>query len=337
MTISFGTLKRLIIAEVGSVHDGSFGNACKLIELAARCGANVVKFQTHIAEAETLRNAPSPPYFTGEPRFEYFQRTGFTPDQWKVLKDRATKHSVLFLSSPFSLEAVDLLEQIGLEAYKVPSGEVTNSPLLERLAATGKTVILSSGMSDWAELDRAVALLRRGTGPVMIMQCASQYPAPPAQYGLNVIAEMRERYGIPVGYSDHSIGLAAPIAAAALGATAIEKHLTFSKAMYGSDAANAMEPEMFSTLAAALNEVWDAAEAPVDKDDLSLFRDMKKIFEKSVVTSQAIPAGAKIGSDNIAFKKPGSGYPAWRYKELLGRSVKRDLPAHHMISEEDFS
>lgn len=337
MTSSFGTPERLIIAEVGSVHDGSFGNACKLIELAARCGANVVKFQTHIAEAETLRNAPSPPYFSGEPRFEYFQRTSFTLDQWKALKYHATRHSILFLSSPFSLEAVDLLEAIGLEAYKVPSGEVTNSPLLERLAATGKTVLLSSGMSDWAELDRAVALLRRSAAPVMIMQCASRYPAPPEQYGLNVIAEMRDRYGLPVGYSDHSVGLAAPIAAAALGAAAIEKHLTFSKAMYGSDAANAMEPETFSTMAAALNEVWDATAAPVDKNDLSLFLDMKKIFEKSVVTSRAIPAGTRIGSDDIAFKKPGSGFPAWRYQELLGQSAKRDLPAHHMISEEDLS
>ena len=130
-----------IIAEIGSVHDGSFGNALKLVEAAAACGADAVKFQTHIAEAETLRDAPAPAYFSGEPRFEYFRRTGFSLDQWKRLAAHCAATNVTFLSSPFSLEAVDLLEDVGVAAYKVPSGEVTNTPLLKRIAETGKPTL----------------------------------------------------------------------------------------------------------------------------------------------------------------------------------------------------
>src|SRR5687767_8411606 len=148
-----------IIAEIGSVHDGSFGNALRLIDAAAEAGADAVKFQTHIAEAESLADAPAPGYFSDEPRLAYFKRTSFSPEQWKKLARHAETRKVAFLSSPFSLEAVDLLESIGVGAYKVPSGEVTNIPLLERIARTRKPALLSSGMSDWKELDRAVAVL----------------------------------------------------------------------------------------------------------------------------------------------------------------------------------
>ncbi len=240
-------MRNMLIAEIGSVHDGSFGNALKLIEAAASCGADAVKFQTHIAEAETLKDAPMPPYFKGEPRFAYFRRTGFSLDQWRALRAKAGEHQVVFLSSPFSLEAVDLLEEVGVDSYKVPSGEVSNLPLLERIAATGKPALLSSGMSDWAELDAAVEALRAG-GPITVLQCSSAYPCPPEQVGLNVIAEMRQRYDLPVGFSDHTNGPAAAIAAAALGATVVEKHFTFSRLMYGSDAANGMEPDDFRKL-----------------------------------------------------------------------------------------
>jgi N-acetylneuraminate synthase len=145
-----------IIAEIGSVHDGSFGNAKKLIELAKACGADAVKFQTHIAEAETLKDAPNPPYFQDESRYDYFVRTGFSLEQWNALKVHADKIGIEFMSSPFSIEAVELLERVGMKRYKIPSGEVTNTPLLEAVVATGKSVFLSSGMSSWKELDRAV-------------------------------------------------------------------------------------------------------------------------------------------------------------------------------------
>ncbi len=325
-----------LIAEIGSVHDGSFGNACKLIEAAAACGVDAVKFQTHFAEAESLPDAPQPPYFRGEARISYFRRTAFSLDQWCELKSVADANGVEFISSPFAMEAVDLLEQVGVAAYKIASGEVTNLPLLERIAATGKAALLSSGMSDWAELDAAVAVLREG-GPLTVMQCTSAYPCPPAQAGVNVIGEMRARYGLPVGFSDHCDGLTAALAAAALGASVIEKHFTFSRLMYGSDAGNATEPAEFARLAASLRELEIMLAHPVDKDDLTPFGDMKRIFEKSIVTARALSAGSVLTEADLCYKKPGDGISASRFRELIGRPIARDLPADHKISMSDLA
>lgn len=326
----------VIIAEIGSVHDGSFGNAQCLIETAAESGADIIKFQTHIPDAETLPDAPSPPYFAHESRFEYFRRTAFSTEQWERLAECARASGVGFLSSPFSLEAVDLLERVGIDAYKVPSGEVSNLPLLERLVRTGKPVYLSSGMSNWAELDRAVEVLRGG-GPITVMQCTSMYPCPPDHVGLNVISEMSSRYGIPVGFSDHTSGVAAAVAAATLGAVAIEKHFTFSNRMYGSDAQFAMEPEAFRHYSDALRETWTMRAHPVDKNELSPFAAMKLIFEKSIVTAKPVPSGTILQFEHLAFKKPGDGISASRYSEVVGRHTKWDLPANHKLSEKDIT
>lgn len=323
-----------IIAEIGSVHDGSFGNACKLIEAAAAAGADTVKFQTHIAAAETLSDAPQPAYFKGEPRYEYFERTGFDESRWKALAAHASGCSVEFLSSPFSIEAVDLLERVGVSLYKVPSGEVSNIPLLEHLARVGKPVLLSSGMSNWAELDAAVAVLKPKV-ELTVLQCTSMYPCTPERVGLNVIDQMRQRYGVAVGYSDHTLGMAAGIAAAARGATVIEKHFTFSKLMYGSDAKHSMEPAEFKVFCAALRETWTMNESPVDKDDLAPFLEMKRIFEKSIVCRVPIRAGALIEPAMLAFKKPGDGIPASRLGMVSGRRAARDLPADHKLAEAD--
>jgi N,N'-diacetyllegionaminate synthase len=275
-----------------------------------------------------------PSYFRGEPRFDYFRRTAFSADQWRALKARCAEAGVGFLSSPFSIEAVALLEEIGVESYKIPSGEVTNLPLLERVAATGKPVLLSSGMSDWAELDAAVAVLRRG-GPLTVLQCSSAYPCPPERVGLNLLAEMRERYGVSVGFSDHTTGFAAAFAAAALGAAVIEKHFTFSTLMYGSDAANAMEPEDFRRLAAGLREIAAMRANPVDKDDLSPYREMKTVFEKSVVVARPVAAGAVLTREDLACKKPGGGIPAARLDKIVGRRARRTLDPDHKLSLDD--
>lgn len=328
--------KVLIIAEVGSVHDGSFGNACRLIEAAAIAGADVVKFQTHLAGAETLADAPMPSYFEGEPRYEYFKRTAFTAEQWKSLRKHCIEHGVRFLSSPFSHEAVDLLEEIGVDAYKLPSGEVTNVPLLEKIVATRKPVVLSSGMSNWEELDIAVGVLKRG-GPLTIMQCSSMYPCPPESVGLNVIQEMHSRYGLPVGFSDHTQGPTAAVAAVALGAVAIEKHFTFSRLMYGSDAKFAMQPEEFAVFCRLVREAWQMREHPVDKNDVAPYAEMKRVFEKSVVTAKPVKAGTVLSRDDLAFKKPGDGIGARFYKNLIGKRVARDLPVNHKLVKEDFS
>jgi N,N'-diacetyllegionaminate synthase len=329
------SLRRWIIAEVGSVHDGSFGNACKAIELAAKCGANVVKFQTHVAEAETLASAPAPSYFKAEPRFEYFKRTAFSRDQWRELLAVARTNGVLFSSSPFAIEAVDLLEEIGIDVYKVASGEVTNIPLLERIAQTKRTVVLSSGMSDWAELDRAVEALRP-CGDLIIMQCTSAYPCPPERAGINVIDEMAKRYGLPTGFSDHTQGIAAAVTAIAHGAIAIEKHMTFSRHMYGSDAQFGAEPDELTRYCRELQDAWKIVENPVDKSDLGKLLDMKRVFEKSIVTATAVRAGDVLSRETLAFKKPGTGIRADRVEQVLGKRVLRDLPADHMLSEDDF-
>lgn len=325
-----------LIAEVGSVHDGSFGNARRLVALAAECGADAVKFQTHIAEAETLRDAPSPSYFSGEPRFEYFKRTAFTLEQWKTLAADCVALGVGFLSSPFSLEAVDLLEEVGVGAYKIPSGEVTNLPLLAKIAATGKPVYLSSGMSDWSELDEAVETLRPG-GPVTVLQCSSAYPCPPERVGLNVIPEMAARWGVAVGFSDHTEGPAAGIAAVALGATVVEKHITFSRRMYGSDAATATEPAEFAAFAAALKEVARMRASPVDKNDLGPYRDMKRVFEKSIVAARAVEAGTAVSEADLAYKKPGDGIPAREWRAYLGRRFVRAVRADEKLVPSDFA
>ena len=335
MSINTKIVPPMIIAEFGSVHDGSFGNACKLIEAAATAGADVVKFQTHIPEAESLESAPSPKYFNSESRFEYFRRTGFTESQWKELKDKCLSCGVKFLSSPFSLEAVDLLEKVGVDLYKVPSGEVTNTPLLERLSLTGKPVLLSSGMSDYSELDIAVSILERNNH-LVVMQCTSEYPCPPEKVGLNVIKELADRYGHATGFSDHTLGCAASFAAAALGTLVVEKHFTFSKLMYGSDAAHSMEPDEFTVFTKGLRDIWQMLDSPVDKNDIQSFAEMKKIFQKSIVTAKPLNKGHVLIYEDMAFKKPGDGIPASAWRDIAGLVVSRPLEINHKITREDF-
>jgi N-acetylneuraminate synthase len=267
---------------------------------------------------------------------DYFRRTAFSLPQWKQIAQHCVEHGVRFLSSPFSLEAVDLLEEVGVELYKIPSGEVSNVPLLERVAATGKKVYLSSGMSNWAELDQAVVALRKG-GPLVVMQCSSAYPCAPERVGLNVMLEMQQRYGLPVGLSDHTLGHAACISAAALGATVVEKHFTFSRLMYGSDARHSMEPDEFKAFCADVKEAAIIRANPVDKDDLQDYHDMKRIFEKSVVTAQAVQAGQSLQAADLAFKKPGDGIPAARHTELLGRQVRHAIAPDQKITWEDLN
>lgn len=325
-----------VIAEVGSVHDGSFGNAKKLIELAKAAGADTVKFQMHLPEFETTRSAPSPGYFRAEPRFDYFRRTGFSTDQWRQLVEHAAEVGVGFCCSPFSLEALDALLSLNVEKIKIPSGEVTNLPLLEAAAARSKVVLLSSGMSSWAELDAAVAAMSPGSARKIVMQCTSEYPCQPENVGLNVIGQLRERYGWQVGYSDHTLGLAAPLGAVFAGATVIEKHLTFSKAMYGSDAAHSMEPEEFRRMTVALREAETIAAHPVDKDALERYREMKSIFEKSLVAIASLPEGAVISKEHLGFKKPGIGIKPSQMGDVIGRRLRRSIAQDHMFSMDDF-
>jgi N,N'-diacetyllegionaminate synthase len=320
-----------VIAEVGMTHDGSLGHAIRMAETSAECGVDAVKFQLHDARAETTRAAPSPPYFKHETRWEYFERTAFTDDEWARLKQSCEDAGVEFLCSVFSVEAVDRLEGIGVGRYKIGSGEVTNLELVRRVAETRKPVLLTSGMSSWAELDAAVAA---AGDDVTVLQCTSQYPTPPERVGLNVFAELRERYAKPVGFSDHTLGNVAALAAVTLGATVVEKHFTLSRDMYGPDARFATEPAEFEELVDGIRELETMLANPIDKDDLAPVAEMKEVFEKSVVSVQEIPAGAAISREMVAAKKPGTGIPARMLPEVLGRTARVDIAADTVLTED---
>lgn len=329
-----------VVAEIGNSHEGSIGLAKRFIKAAADCGVDAVKLQTHIFEAESLADAPNPPYFKDESRKEYLERTAFNLGQYKKLKSYAEQQcGVQFLSSPFSLEAVDLLEKVDLSAYKVPSGEVNNIPLLIKLAKTGKKVILSSGMSSWAELDEAVDTLRQnGCEDIVLMQCSSEYPCRAEDAGLNVMLEMRERYNLPVGFSDHTLGIAIAIAAAALGASIVEKHFTLSRKMYGSDAKNSTTPEEFKALVDGIRDVEKVLLNKVDKDEKAKsLKDMKRIFEKSIVAACDITAGTVIEERHLAYKKPGDGIAAREFANVLGKRSLTDIKRNQQIKYESLS
>lgn len=328
-----------IIAEIGNTHEGSLGLAKKLIEAAAKTGVNAVKFQTHIFDAESLLTAPNPPYFKDETRKEYFDRTSFTAKQWKELKRFAEEEmKVDFLSSPFSLEAVEVLLDVGVKFFKIPSGEVTNIPMLEKIAKTKIPVMLSSGMSSWQEFDDAVNVLIAGGCPrIILMQCTSAYPCPPEESGLNVLAELKKRYpNFEIGYSDHTLGTAIPIASMLLGATVIEKHFTLSKMMYGSDAKNATEPKEFEELVTSIRQLEKALNSPVDKNkSIEQLQPMKITFEKSIVSRKILEKGHVIVFDDLAFKKPGDGIKPRDYKTLLGKKIKKHIGKDHKFNWDD--
>ena len=327
-----------VIAEIGNTHEGSLGLAKQFVLACSACGVNAVKFQTHIFSAESLLDAPNPPYFKDESRKEYFERTAFTKRQWKELKRFTEEECKLtFVSSPFSIEALDLLEDVGVNVIKIPSGEVSNIPLLKECAKSGKTILLSTGMSSMSELDRAVETLRSGNiKDLTVLQCTSKYPCPPEDAGLNIISQLKRRYELPVGFSDHTTGIAIPLAAVALGACVIEKHFTLSRLMYGSDAKNSMEPDDFKKLVLGIREVEKALSSELDKNVLvTQMAEMKRTFEKSIVASVEIKKGSKLKEDYFCYKKPGYGIPASQYTQIIGRTVRRNIAMNTRITWDD--
>ena len=323
-----------IVAELGSVHDGSFGNAIKLIQLAADVGANVAKFQLHIAHAETTLNAPNPSYFSEESRYNYFERIAFTVEEWKELYQVAKSKNLQFGCSVFSSESLNQLLNTGVDIVKIPSGEVTNVSLLKEVAHTCDRVHISTGMSNFKEIDVAVEILSQ-VKELVLFQCRSQYPVPADKIGLNVISEFTHRYGIPIGFSDHSTGVEMSIAAIALGAVAVEKHLTFSRNMYGSDASNALEPNEFRILATGAKNVWTALQNPIIKDDISDLMEMRKVFQKSIAVRTSLNLGHVIMESDLIFLKPEIGIPASEINLVIGKRLSRPLPARSVIEPSD--
>jgi N,N'-diacetyllegionaminate synthase len=312
-----------IVAEIGSVHDGSFGNAIKLADLAKSCGATVAKFQMHIAEAESTDSAPSPSFFDGERRIDYFRRTSFSDSQWRALRDYCREIGLKFGCSFFSEKALEKLMNLGVDVLKVPSGEVNNLPLLRILKGYKGTVHLSTGMSNWDEIDTAVSQLL--DSDLTLFQCTSLYPTLPKDVGLNIISEMKDRFNLQIGFSDHSRGAEMAVAAVALGVSAVEKHITFSRYMYGSDAFNAMEPNEFRQLCKAIMNVVEATRNPVNKDDLSKLNEMRNVFQKGIYAKSDLAKGTIIAREHLVFLKPVGLMSVRFFDEIVGKPLLRDL------------
>lgn len=328
----------LIIAEIGNAHDGSLGMAHAYIDAAAEAGVDAVKFQVHIAEAESSAFEPFRVPFSYEDatRFDYWKRMEFTAEQWFGLKNHCTEKKVEFLASPFSNAAVDLLENIDIQRYKIGSGEVSNFLMLEKIARTGKGILLSSGMSSLAELDATIAFLKPFGNSLAVLQCTTAYPTRPEQWGLNVIPVLRERYGLPVGFSDHSGDIFAGLAAATMGIEYLECHLVFDKKMFGPDAPASLTPAQVNMLVQGVRQIETARAQPMDKADNSAFQPLKNMFEKSLAVNKNLPAGHLLTTDDLEAKKPtGHGIPASQFRAVLGKKLRTDLSRYDFLRAED--
>ncbi len=330
-----------VIAEVAQSHDGSLNEAHGYIDAIAGAGAQGVKFQTHIAAAESTPHEPWRVAFSAqdESRYDYWKRMEFSETQWVELRAHAAEKGLLFLSSPFSDEAVDLLEHVGVDGWKVASGEVGTLPMLGKIAATGKPALLSTGMSPWDEIDAAVDILRTGKGAFAVMQCTSIYPTPPEKTGLNVISELRQRYDCAVGLSDHSGVIYPALAAvAADNIDVLELHVTFDREGSGPDVPVSVTFEELGQVMEGIRFVETTRRHPLDKDAQAReLKELRAIFNKSIVAATDLVAGTVLASEHLCLKKPGSGLPAARMDEVVGRVLKRNVAKDTLLSEDDLS
>ena len=327
-----------MVAEVSQSHDGSLGMAHAFIDAAAEAGADAIKFQTHIASAEGTRDEPWRTRFSpqDETRFDYWRRMEFTPEQWHGLKAHADKRGLHFLSSPFSMAAVELLARVGVAAWKVASGEINNDPLLDAMAASGLPVILSTGMSPMAEIDAAVERVRGHGVPIAVMQCTSMYPCPPERVGFNLIPEFRERYGCAVGLSDHSGTIYPGLAAATLGIEVLEVHITLSREMFGPDVVASITTRELRQLVEGVRFIERMRAAPGDKEALpDSVTSLRDIFMKSVVAADDLEEGTVLRLEHLTTKKPGTGIPARDCHKLIGRRLRRSVPRDALLSPDD--
>lgn len=327
----------LIIGEVAQAHDGSLGMAHAFIDAIADAGADAVKFQTHIAAAESTPSEPWRVKFSKQDatRYDYWKRMEFSEEQWHGLKKHADERGLLFLSSPFSMEAVELLERVGVPAWKVASGEVSNVPMFERMASSGLPMLVSTGMSPLDEIDAVVERVKSHNMPLVVMQCTTAYPCPPEKVGLNMIPFFRERYDCGVGLSDHSATIYAGLAAATLGIDALEVHVTLSREMFGPDVPASLTTGELRQLVDGVRFIEKMRSSPVDKDAMAAeTAPLRNLFTKSVVARRDLQAGTILREEHLTAKKPGTGIPAARLSELLGRRLRTNLRVDDLLSEE---
>jgi N,N'-diacetyllegionaminate synthase len=327
----------LVVAEVAQAHDGSLGSAHAYIDAVADSGADAVKFQTHIAAAESTRDEPWRVKFSPQDatRYDYWQRMEFTEEQWVGLKRHADERDLLFLSSPFSFEAVDLLDRVGVAAWKVPSGETANTPMLDRMLATGLPLLISTGMSSLSEIDDAVQRVRQHQIPLVIFQCTTAYPCPPEKVGLNQISSFREQYDCAIGLSDHSGTIYPGLAAVTLGIQMLEVHVTFSREIFGPDVPASVTTAELRQLVEGIHYIEKMLSCPVDKEDMAReMQELRTTFTKSVVAGRDLPAGTVLDVEHLSLKKPGTGIAAARLPELIGRRLNQPVKADALIPED---
>ena len=327
-----------IIAEVAQNHDGSLGMAHAHIDAAARAGADAIKFQTHIADQESTPAEPWRTHFSSQDncRMDYWRRMEFSTQQWQELKAHSDDVGLHFLSSPFSSQAVELLETLQVPAWKIASGEITNTSLLDDIIATKKPIILSTGLSGIEEIASTVSYLQSARNPLALLQCTSQYPCPAEKLGLNVINDFRDKFGCAVGLSDHSGTIYSGLAAAMLGIQVLEVHITLSREMFGPDVVASITTEELKVLSEGIRYIESILSNPVDKSYPDpQAKELRKIFMKSLYSAKPILKGETLTDQCIIPKKPGTGIPANQTKNIVGKIAKINIETNTMLRLED--
>ena len=321
----------LVIAEMSGNHNQSLDRALEIVDAAAQSGAHALKIQTYTAETMTIDIrereffiSDEKSLWKGESLFDLYKKA-YTPWEWhEAIFDRAKKHNMLAFSTPFDRTAVDFLEDLNVPCYKIASFENTDLPLIRYVAATGKPMIISTGMATFAELDETVDAARSaGCKDLVLLKCTSTYPSTPDDSNILTIPEMRSRYGCEIGISDHTMGIGVSVAAVALGATVVEKHFTLQRADGGVDSAFSMEPQEMAQLVLETERAWQALgkvqHGPTEKEKASL------VFRRSLYVVADVKAGEKLTPANVRAIRPGNGIAPKFYEEVIGKTAKRDI------------
>ncbi len=327
----------LVIGEVAQAHDGSLGTAHAYIDAIADAGADMVKFQTHIAAAESTKEEPWRVKFSYEDdlRYDYWKRMQFTEEQWNGLKQHAEERGLVFLSTPFSVDAAKMLERLNVSLWKISSGEVSDPWLLKFILSTRKPVIFSTGMSTIENIDKYADKLKKAGAQFALLQCTTNYPVAPEKVGLNVLEQFIKKYPI-AGLSDHSGEMWPSLAAVTMGARIIEVHVCLSKYDFGPDVPASLTQEKFAEMIRGIRFITKMKNNPVNKDLVSqeLSRN-SQIFAKSVCAKLPITKGTVISEEIIALKKPANGIPAIDVDRIIGKTVNRDFEADEFITYSD--
>ena len=331
--------KTYIIAEAGVNHNGSLDVAIRMVDAAVEAGADAVKFQTFKAEKVISVNTPKAGYqkeTTGsdESQLEMVRKLELDEAAHKKLFRYCKDKGILFLSSPFDLESIDLLNRLDMQIFKIPSGEITNLPYLRKLGALGKELIMSTGMADLSEIEDALDVLT-GAGTklkdITVLHCNTEYPTPFEDVNLRAMLTIKTTFpGVNIGYSDHTLGIEIPIAAVAMGATIIEKHFTLDKNMEGPDHRASLEPNELNSMVTAIRNIEKAMGNGIKKPSPSELKN-KPIARKSVVAARNIEKGAEFTEENLTVKRPGTGINPMRWDEVIGRKASRNFNEDEII------